>query len=91
MPPELLPELVLERLSEGERALVERARQAEAPAAPPTDCVNALKRLRVDRERADVQDQIDRLQAGARLDDGALARLWAQKQALVRRLEELKG
>jgi len=89
--PELLPELVLDRLSEGERALVERARQAEAPAAPPTDCVNALKRLRVDRQRADVQEQIDRLQAGDRLDDSALARLWAEKQALVRRLEELKG
>jgi hypothetical protein len=53
--------------------------------------VNALKRLRVDRERADVQEQIDRLQAGARLDDVALARLWDQKQTLVRRLEELKG
>jgi DNA primase len=91
MPPELLPELLLERLSEGERVLVERAREAEAPVAPPADCVNALKRLRVDRERADVQEQIDRLQAGARLDDEALARLWAQKQTLVRRLEELKG
>jgi DNA primase len=91
MPPDVLPELVLERLTEGERALVERARRADAPAAPPADCVNALKRLRVDRERADVQEQIDQLQAGSRLDDGALARLWAQKQALVRRLEELKG
>jgi len=90
MPPELLPELLLDRLNEGERALVERAREAEA-AAPPADCVNALKRLRVDRERADVQERIDQLQAGARLDDGALADLWAQKQALVRRLEELKG
>ena len=91
MPPELLPELLRDRLNEGERALVERARDADAPAAPATDCVNALKRLRVDRDRADVQDQIDRLQAGARLDDEALARLWAQKQTLVRRLEELKG
>ncbi len=89
--PELLPELVLDRLSEGERAVVERARQAEAPVAPPLDCVNALKRLRVDRQRADVQEQIDKLQADARLDDSALARLWAEKQALVRRLEELKG
>ena len=71
--------------------MVERARQAEAPAAPPTDCVNALKRLRVDRQRADVQEQIDRLQAGDRLDDSALARLWAEKKALVRRLEDLKG
>jgi DNA primase len=91
MPPELLPELLRDRLNDGERALVERARDADAPAAPATDCVNALKRLRVDRDRADVQDQIDRLQAGARLDDEALARLWAQKQTLVRRLEELKG
>ncbi len=89
--PDLLPELVLDRLNEGERALVERARQAESPAASPTDCVNALKRLRIDRQRADVQEQIDRLQAGARLDDATLARLWAEKQALVRRLEELKG
>lgn len=91
LPPDLLPNLVLERLSEGERALVERARRDEAPAAAPSDCVNALKRLRVDRQRADIQEQIDRLQAGAALDDGALARLWDEKQALVRRLEELKG
>ncbi len=91
MPPELLPELLLDRLNEGERALVERARDADAPAAPPAECVNALKRLRVDRERAEVQEQIDRLQAGARLDDEALARLWTQKQTLVRRLEDLKG
>jgi DNA primase len=91
LPPEVLPELLFERLNEGERALVQRARDADAPAASPTDCVNALKRLRVDRERADVQEQIDRLQAGARLDDVALARLWDQKQTLVRRLEELKG
>lgn len=89
MPADVLPELLGERLNEGERALLARAAAAEA-AAPPTDCVNALKRRRYEREIAEVQDAIDRLHGtpGAG-DDQQLADLWARKLELHRRLEAL--
>ena len=91
MPADVLPELLQERLNEGERALVARAAAREA-AAPPTDCVNALKRRRLERERSDVQEAIDRLQAAAGTsDDREFADLWARKMELLRRLEVLNG
>ncbi len=92
MPADVLPELLRERLSEGERALVARAAQREA-AAPPSDCVHALKRRRLERERAEVQNEIDRLQAGTRAGentDQRLADLWTKKLELLQRLEALK-
>jgi len=92
MPADVLPELLRERLSEGERALVARAAGREA-AAPPSDCVHALKRRRLERERAEVQNEIDRLQAGTRAGantDQRLADLWAKKLELLQRLEALK-
>ena len=92
MPADVLPELLRERLSEGERALVARAAAREA-AAPPSDCVHALKRRRLERERAEVQNEIDRLQAGTRAGantDQRLADLWAKKLELLQRLEALK-
>ena len=91
MPADVLPELLQERLNEGERALVARAASREA-AAPPTECVNALKRRRLERERSDVQQAIDRLQAAAGTDDGQeYADLWARKMELLRQLEVLNG
>ncbi len=92
MPADVLPELLRERLSEGERALVARAAAREA-AAPPPDCVNALRRRRLERERAEVQEEIDRLQAGTRAGentDQRLADLWTKKLELLQRLEALK-
>src|SRR6185295_340251 len=51
MPPDVLPELLRERLSEGERALLDRAAQSgTAAAAEAPDCVHAFRRLRVERE-----------------------------------------
>ena len=93
VPPESLPELLRERLNEGERALFERAARPEASTAAPADCVNALKRLRYDRERSAVQDEIDRLQEEppGRARDDRLAALWAEKKELHRRLEELNA
>jgi DNA primase len=93
MPADILPALLEERLSEGERALVARAARTEA-AAPPPECVNALKRRRLERERAEVQDEIDRLQAGARAGESTVVRLgelWAKKLELLQRLEALHG
>ena len=85
-----LPEALMERLSRGEAELVtEIARQAGAP-ADAADCVRTLKRLRYDRERADVQREIDRLQeaGGATCEDQILA-LWQRKKDLLYRIETL--
>jgi hypothetical protein len=81
--------LLRERLSEGERAMLDRAAAALAESASATDCVGAFRRLRVDRERAAVQDEIDRLQERSEITDGALVALWERKKELLRRLEEL--
>jgi DNA primase len=89
MPPDMLPELLRERLNEGERAILDRAAGAAAEAASAADCVGAFRRLRVDRERAAVQDEIDRLQQRSEMTDGALVALWERKKELLRRLEEL--
>jgi DNA primase len=87
-----LPQTLLERLSKGEAGLVEDiTRQPIAP-ADPSDCVKALKKLRFDRERADVQREIDRLQeeGAARYEDQIVA-LWAKKRDLLHRIEALMG
>jgi len=92
VPPETLPELLRERLSSGERELLERAAAPDSAPATPTDCVNALRRLRYDRERSAVQDEIDRLQQHPGPDgDQMLSALWERKKELLRRLEELSA
>jgi DNA primase len=91
VPPDVLPGLLRERLSEGEGALLERAAGAEAPVAAPSDCVNSLRRDRYSRERAAVQDEIDRLEGGAGDQDRTLAALWAKKKELLQRIEALNG
>ncbi len=86
VPPESLPGLLRERLSEGERALFERASQDEAPVAAAADCVVAIKRDRLRRDLAAVQDEIDRLAAAS---DGhtQINALWAKKKALLSALD----
>jgi DNA primase len=92
VPPDLLPGLLRERLNEGERALLDRAAGAEAPVAPAADCVTTLRRRRYDRERAAIQDEIDRLQdRSATADDQVLSSLWERKKAILKRLEELNA
>jgi DNA primase len=89
MPPDLFPDLLAERLSEGARVLLDRAASSPAPAAAVTDCVNTFRRLRVDRERAAVQQEIDRLQERSEMTDSTLVALWERKKELLRQLEEL--
>jgi DNA primase len=88
MPPEVLPELLRERLNEGERELLDRAARPDVPVAAPADCVSALKRDRYRREIAAVQEEIDRLQGDRRGNDAALAALWERKKALIKRTED---
>ena len=89
-PPEALPATLIERLTRGEAHLVsELGRLASAP-AHSSDCVIALKKRRFDRERAEVQREIDRLQeqGGARYEE-EIVTLWARKRDLLRRIEEM--
>ena len=88
VPPDFLPALLRERLSEAERALFERAAAGEQPPAAPVDCVNALKRMRLERERAALQDEIDRVATRSGTNE-ALSALWARKKELLKRLEDL--
>jgi DNA primase len=88
-PPDLVPGLLRERLSDEERALFDRTTGAAMPPAAPGDCVNALKRLRAERDIAAVQDEIDRLEARPGASTDTLATLWARKMALHKRLEAL--
>ncbi|GMV20423.1 MAG: hypothetical protein AMXMBFR57_03720 [Acidimicrobiia bacterium] len=87
LPAEVIPDLLRERLTGEERALVGRAAKAEASASPD-DCVQALRRRRIERAIARVQDDIDRLRGGS--DDGQLETLWASKVELLKQLEALK-
>jgi DNA primase len=88
--PEAVPGLLLERLMETEaRVLTALGASADAVAAP-AECVRALRRLRYERERADVQREIDRLQErGMAGEAHRLDALLERKGALLVRLEAL--
>ena len=89
-PASALPEALFERLNKQEVSLVEDiARHKQSP-GDPAECVRALKRMRYDRERAEVQREIDRLQeAGAARHEHEIVALWDRKKALVQRIEAL--
>jgi DNA primase len=89
VPPDVLPNMLHERLNDGERALLDRAAGSEAAVAPPSDCVAALRKLRYGRELAGLQDAIAEVQTRATGGDGELAALWTRKMELQRRLEEI--
>jgi len=85
-----LPTTLLERLNDQEAELVRRISERPTAPAPPDGCIYALKRLRYERERAELQREIDRLQeAGAQGDDARIDALWRQKADLLHRLEAL--
>ena len=91
-PAEAVPDTLLERLSPEEAGLMSRiAAEPEAPARAD-DCGVEIRRLRFERERAQLQDEIDRRQ---RLGTpGALQEidaLWRRKKDLLQRIEALGG
>ena len=89
-PPEALPGTLLERLTKGEAGLVEDICRPTSSPADPADCVRTLKKRRFDRERADVQREIDRLQEeGAARYEEEIVTLWARKMDLLQRIEAL--
>jgi len=88
--PEAVPSLLLERLSEAEIALVTGIAARTMKPAPAADCVRALRLRRFERERSDVQRQIDRLQEqGGTAETGEIDRLWALKRTLSTQIEAL--
>jgi hypothetical protein len=89
-PGESLPEALIERLNNQESGLVEQIGRQKGSPGNPAECVRALKRMRYLRERAAVQQEIDRLQqAGAARHDGEIAALWDRKKAILQRIEAL--
>ena len=85
-----LPDALIERLSTAEAALVQEiASQGGAP-AEPADCAKTLKKQRYDRERAQVQREIDRLQeAGGAQYEREITALLERKLDLAHRIETL--
>ncbi len=88
-PTETLPGTLLERLSPVEADLVQRIAATGHAPAPPAECSRALKRLRRERERASLQQEIDRIQEeGGTLTDRIDA-LWQRKMQLLHEIEAL--
>jgi DNA primase len=85
-----LPSAFLGRLSEEERRWV-TAQAASGAAAPPEACVRTLRLLRLDRERALIESEIDHLQErGGTAETARIHALWARKLELVQQIEALK-
>ena len=90
LPPSAVPTALFERLStEDVELLSGSAARATAPATPE-DCVRALRKLRFERERAEVQGEIARLQdQGAGQNSPQIAELWQRKKLLLDQIEAL--
>jgi DNA primase len=88
--PEVVPGLLLARLNDPEAQVLTALGASAQAVAAPVECVRALRRLRYERERADVQREIDRLQErGMAGEAHRLDALLERKSALLVRLEAL--
>ena len=89
-PPDLLPSTLLQRLIPGDAQLVTRIAASANHPAPPLECAHALRRLRLEREGAALQREIDRLQElGAGQHGREIDLLWQRKIDLRHRIEDL--
>ena len=89
-PLDLLPSTLIQRLSTVNAQLVASIAANTTPQAPPTQCAQAIKRLRWERERAAIQREIDRLQQlGATQHGHEIDNLWQRKKDLLHRIEDL--
>lgn len=85
-----LPKTLVERLTKGEAELVEEISRRVSRPADPMECVRRLRTARLDRERAAIQREINRLQElGAAEHDGQIVTLWARKIELLQQIETL--
>jgi DNA primase len=84
------PAALIEQLDLAHATLVtEAAAEPEAPSLDAASCVQALRKLRYERERAANQVAIDRLLQAGRADDPALNPLLERHLDLRRRIEAL--
>jgi DNA primase len=86
------PSVLLERLTMVEAQLVTgiAGEQPEPHVHDAEGCARIIKRLRYERERAEVQREIDRLQQlGAEQHGEAINALWMRKRDLLHRIEGL--
>jgi DNA primase len=84
-----LPDALIERLTKGEATFVQEiARQTGAP-GDAADCIRTMKLRRFDRERAEVQRAMARLQeSGVAGHDHEMDALWERKKDLLQRLDK---
>ena len=90
LPTDTIPATFIERLTADEVSLVSSIGNETIAPASASDCGIELKRLRYERERAELQDEIDRRQKDG--TPAALAEidtLWRKKIDLLQRIENL--
>jgi len=88
-PADSIPRTLLERLSKGEAGVIDEICRQPSPPGAALDCVRALKKLRVDRDLAEIQRELSRLQEQGQAADGGMDALLVRKQALLQRRESL--
>jgi DNA primase len=86
-----VPSALLARLNMEEARLVTGIAAEPAAAAPPAECLAALKRLRLEREFAALQRQIDELQDRGGPGSLAIDDLHSRKMDLRRRIDALSN
>ena len=90
LPTNIIATTLVERLTADEASLVSSIGNETTAPASASDCGIELKRLRYERERAELQDEINRRQKDG--TPSALAEidtLWQKKITLLQRIENL--
>lgn len=88
--PGSLPSALFERLTSLEAQVVSGAAASGQAPAPADACVRTLRRLRFERQQAQVQEEIDRLQKlGAAAHDREINELWQRRKDLLHQIEAL--
>jgi DNA primase len=87
--PAVLPSALFERLNPVEAQLVTGIAAAASPPAAASDCVRAIRRLRLEHEVAALQRDIDRLQELGGADDAEFTELWERKRQLLHLIETM--
>jgi DNA primase len=90
-PVDALPRTLVERLSRGEAVIVDEICREPSPSGRSVaECVRTLKKLRADREQADIQREINRLQEeGPARDEVRINALLVKKLEILQRIESL--
>ena len=87
--PAVMPSALFERLNPVEAQLVTGIASAPTPPAHAQSCVQELQQLRVEREIAAVQREMDRLQAFGVDRDSEITALWQKKRELLNQKDAL--